>query len=213
MSSGTHAQARLQGWREQGADRLDPLAFHRIEALQRRIARCGEAARPLLEQRLDALLQAYAERVPVQAEAAAAMGAAAGGTPTDPAEGGLTALLAELQGRDRGPAQAEARAVYPQLPALDDFRRLWTRLRSDSQLRQSLRQAPEDAGPLNNARLVHRALVLMRGLSPGYLQPFLAYVDALAWLEPFADSAAAEREEHPRAAGAGTGKRPRARRK
>jgi hypothetical protein len=66
---------------------------------------------------------------------------------------------------------------------LKEFRRLWSRLRTDSQLRQSLQQVPTNAGPLNAGALVHRAVLLMRDTSPEYLRHFLGYVDDLTWLE------------------------------
>jgi hypothetical protein len=50
-------------------------------------------------------------------------------------------------------------------------------------LRDSLAQVPRNAGPLNSSSLVHRALSLMREVSPGYFQQFLAYADALSWME------------------------------
>ncbi|WP_371184765.1 DUF2894 domain-containing protein [Xanthomonas sacchari] len=87
-------------------------------------------------------------------------------------------------------ASAAARLAAPQLPAVEDARRLWTELRSRSQLRQSLQPAPADAGPLNSGVLVHRALALMRTLSPGYLQHFLSYVDALSWLQQLQEAGA-----------------------
>ena len=75
------------------------------------------------------------------------------------------------------------RTAYPELPALADFRQLWSTLRADSQLRQTIAHTPADAGPLNSAALASRAIALMRDTSPGYLRAFLAYVDELAWLE------------------------------
>ncbi|KDC02610.1 PF11445 domain protein, partial [Bordetella bronchiseptica E012] len=80
--------------------------------------------------------------------------------------------------------------AYPELPLLDEFRQTWTRLSTDRQLRQSEQLVPENAGPLNSSHLAHRSLSLMQGLSPGYLQQFLSYVDALGWLEQLAASAA-----------------------
>jgi hypothetical protein len=49
-------------------------------------------------------------------------------------------------------------------------------------MRQSQAGVPENAGPLNTNHL-HRSLSLMREVSPGYLEQFLSYVDALSWLE------------------------------
>lgn len=66
---------------------------------------------------------------------------------------------------------------------LDEFRQLWSRIRTDTQLRQALAAVPEDAGPLHSSTLLHRAMSLMRDASPGYLQHFIAYADALSWME------------------------------
>ena len=85
---------------------------------------------------------------------------------------------------------APGRAAYPDVPALADFRQLWSTLRADSQLRQSVAHVPTDAGPLNSTALASRAIALMRELSPGYLRSFLAYVDDLAWLEPWGSAGA-----------------------
>ncbi|MCX7515165.1 DUF2894 domain-containing protein [Frateuria hangzhouensis] len=83
------------------------------------------------------------------------------------------------------------RTTYPDVPALADFRQLWSGLRTDSQLRQSVAHSPTDAGPLNSTALASRAIALMREVSPAYLRSFLAYVDDLAWLEPVGVTGAA----------------------
>ena len=70
---------------------------------------------------------------------------------------------------------------------------------------EPLQQAPADAGPLNSGVLVHRALGLMRSLSPGYLQHFLAYVDALSWLQQMQDHDVLATQQKP---GAAIGKKP-----
>ena len=53
----------------------------------------------------------------------------------------------------------------------------------DRQLTQSLAKLPENAGPLNSNLLVLRALTRLRELSPAYLNRFMAYADALLWLD------------------------------
>lgn len=100
----------------------------------------------------------------------------------------LAGLLAHmrLQAHERGTALqdlGQAAGEYPDLPALEDFRRLWSRQRTREQLRATRQPPPAGAGPLNSASLAHRALALMRTDSPGYLQHFMAYLDALSWLE------------------------------
>ncbi len=81
-------------------------------------------------------------------------------------------------------------STFPALAALGEFRQLWSAIRAESQLQQSLQPVPGNAGPLNSAGLVHRSIALMRELSPGYLQQFLAYVDDLAWMEQLTGSGA-----------------------
>jgi hypothetical protein len=68
-------------------------------------------------------------------------------------------------------------------------------------LRQSLARVPGNAGPLNSSSLVHRSLSLMRELSPGYLQQFLSYVDALSWMEQMNGGVAPAGKDAPRTAG------------
>jgi hypothetical protein len=83
---------------------------------------------------------------------------------------------------------------------LDEFQRLWSRVRTESQLRQSLAPVPENAGPLNSSALVHRALGVMRDVSPGYLQHFLGYVDDLAWMERVGERGAPSNDGAPQPA-------------
>ena len=72
---------------------------------------------------------------------------------------------------------------------LQFFQRTWSRLSADQRLAQSRASLPDNAGPLNSHHLVHRALTLMRALSPEYLECFVGYVDALQWLERANESA------------------------
>ncbi len=49
---------------------------------------------------------------------------------------------------------------------------------------------------------MHRSIALMRDVSPAYLQHFVAYVDALSWMEQMGYSTPAAAEA-PRAPGSG----------
>ncbi len=82
---------------------------------------------------------------------------------------------------------------------LEYFQGVWSRVSADRQVRQSQEQVHKNAGPLNSNQLVHRALSLMRELSPGYLQQFLSYTDALIWMEQMAAATAPPPKEAPRA--------------
>ncbi|MDD7993171.1 DUF2894 domain-containing protein [Achromobacter xylosoxidans] len=206
-TSADATSAILQAWRERGDDRLDPVGFHFIEALARRAAAHAGAARARLDERLAQLLQAYAARI---AAASAANTAAEGpddaATPDaspapamadpKPARGPLAELAAYLAypgapGEDPDAIAAQARRdAYPDMPVLDGLREIWSGLSADRQVRQSQEQVHKNAGPLNSNQLVHRALSLMRELSPGYLQQFVTYTEALAWMEQVTAAAA-----------------------
>ncbi|WP_088500443.1 DUF2894 domain-containing protein [Burkholderia ubonensis] len=197
----TRARAMLDAWRASGADRLDPVRFHRIDALERRAAGHDGDARRLLDARLDALLAGYAGDIERAGDA---------NEPDDvaqarPASGALAGLVTHIA-RD---AQADRAGIDPAL--IEYFRETWSKVRTEKQYRQALDQVPRNAGPLNSSSLVHRSLSLMRDLSPGYLQQFLSYVDALAWLEDLAGGGAQAEKEAPRAKGVKKGARSKAR--
>ncbi|QNH20090.1 hypothetical protein HEP73_00988 [Xanthomonas sp. GW] len=225
----TSASELLGAWRQRHAERMDPLRFRFIEALARRVDGHHGQARRLLEQKLSVLLDAYAadlarmsaattadvdahDAIDTDSEAVAVADADTAPATSTTARSPLGELLQRFAGgaaNDAHNANDAVNAIPPQsaqqLPALDDARRLWAELRSRSQLRQSLQQAPADAGPLNSGVLVHRALALMRSLSPGYLQHFLAYVDALSWLQQMHDHDVLATQQKP---GATIGKKP-----
>ena len=162
-ADGHTTPAHLQRWRSQGHDRIDPVQFAFLEALQQRTHAHDGALRRVLDARLQVLLDAYAARIQASPKATAAAPRPA-------------ATLRDLP--------APRNADYPQLPALAEFRAMWANLRTESQVRQTLAQeAPSDSGPLNSSMLVHRTLGWMGDVSPGYLQHFLAYLDNLAWLD------------------------------
>jgi hypothetical protein len=188
----THVRATLDAWREQGADRLDPVRFHRLDALEKRAAAFDGDARALLDARLATLLEGFAQIVARAGEAAAASETAQASAQA-PARGALGGLVEQLA-RD---AQADRRGVDPEL--IDYFRTMWSKVRTEQQYRQSLDQVPRNAGPLNSNSLVHRSLATMRELSPEYLQQFMSYIDALAWLEVLAGGGAQPDKEAPRA--------------
>ena len=81
------------------------------------------------------------------------------------------------------PVAPASRPAAADAESLQYFRRTWSRLAAEQHLAQSRSSLPGNAGPLHSHTLVHRALALMRELSPGYFERFMAHVDALAWLE------------------------------
>lgn len=185
----------LDAWRERGADRLDPLRFHLIQAMARRADGQRGEARRRLDQRLAELVGQYGARVTDAAGAPAAQAA----PPVQPAPDTLAGLPAYIEAQALADA-ADRRARYPELDVLDYFRATWARVSTDRQLRQSQEQVHENAGPLNSNHLVHLALSLMRDVSPGYLHQFLAYLDALSWMDQMQMASALPAKDAPRAA-------------
>jgi hypothetical protein len=182
--------ATLAPLRARAASRVARVRLHLIESLARRAAAHDGEARRLMDERLGRLvegLRAELDEGPPQGD---------GGT----AAPGPLAALARRPGRTVVPGVAPAsapigtpsrasRAVAPTpLPALEPealqyFRRTWSRLSADQRLAQSRTALPGNAGPLHSQHLVHRALMLMRDVSPQYLERFISQVDALLWLE------------------------------
>lgn len=171
---GSSARAMLDAWREQGADRLDAMRFRFMDALEQRASMHEGEPRRLLDEKLSSLLAAYA----CDLEAASPKRAP---TPGHESSSALSGLIGDLAGNTS--SAGGKTSSFPELETLDAFRRIWSSLRTERQLRQSLEHAPTNAGPLNSAALVARSITLMRDVSPGYLQHFLAYVDDLAWME------------------------------
>ena len=181
-------QARLDAWRDTGADRIDPPRFSLMRALADRAERHDGLVRQRLDARLAVLADAYADtvakHVPVTSQT---------GTTTSP----LGALLQQLNAvplqyplplhaANTG-AEQEGDSNEPGdttlMPALDEFQQLWSRIRIESLLRQCLDSLPADAGPLHSSVLTYRAMALMQDISPDYLQHFIAYVDVLTWMD------------------------------
>jgi len=187
MADGTRPDPALEVWREGGAPQADPVRLRFLEALARRAANHDGAVRQVLDERLARLLSAHGQR-PDRAD-----------LPDDPARqpaasapaprSALAELVAEL-GQRSAPrassvpnAKSAAIGAAVELETLPFFRRTWSRLSADQRLAQSQAALPENAGPLNSHHLVHRSLTLMRELSPGYFDRFVAHVDALLSLQ------------------------------
>lgn len=185
--SAARARAIIEAWRVQRADRLAPMRFRFIDALERRAAGQHGEAKRMLDERLSSLLDDYAELLAATSSDSELATTSRG--PTSRPLGELLDHIASKSSKRDGDVPAPS-SVFPELAALEDFRQTWSAVRSESQLRQSLAFMPANAGPLNSAALVHRAMALMREVSPGYLRHFLCYVDDLSWLEQIGVGAA-----------------------
>lgn len=174
------AIAKLNAMREKGLDLRDPVRFHFMQALSAKSAAHQGAARAVLDQRLRTLIESYEQYT---LTAAPETQGPQGKNHSAPAQAPLAALNAYIAEQAMSASTSPVRDAYPELPAIDEFRKVWAGLRTRQQLRQSQAQVHDNAGPLNSDHLVHQALLLMRDTSPGYLHHFLAHVDALSWME------------------------------
>lgn len=186
--------AAVQAWRARGAEPADPVRFRFIEALARRAALQPAPVRQRLDARVIALLAACEAAAPGELQADPGPAPA---PPAAPTPGPLAALTATLTQRGAARARSEAAPGLPpslvgpaELASAQYFRSTWSRLSAHKRLTQSLAKQPDNAGPLNSHRLIHRALSVMRELSPAYLQRFMAHVDTLMWMEQMQASAA-----------------------
>jgi hypothetical protein len=187
--------------RARDAQSRDPVRFQLAESLARRASTHVGEARRVIDARVAAIVRSLAG-LPEDAPAARGDAPSAG-------RRALSALVAHVAAH-RGASPAAARPVVarpaPSAPAtppavpgaaadaktVQFFKRTWSRLSADQRLAQSRASLPENAGPLNSQHLVHRSLVLMRELSPEYLEHFVGYIDALQWLEQASEAATQE---------------------
>jgi len=182
--------AAVAAWRAQHGAAVDAVSARVIEALARRAAAQDGAAREVIIQRIAALL-----RAPGRPPVASSQGAP-GVTRAVERQAALRSLSALVDRLGRARSRPEMRnsagvdvggapplgSTGP-LGAVTAFRATWSRLRAQQRLRQALLQVPAQAGPLNSAQLVSRALQAMHDAAPDYLDAFMAHIDTLLWLE------------------------------
>jgi hypothetical protein len=171
------AAATLEAWRAGGAAAVDPVRFRFIEALARRTAAHEGLARQLLDEKLAQAIAGYRERL--ERAGPQADGRAVETSARDSGLAGLVALLSQHAPQTGGGHTA----AEPELKSVQLFRSTWAQLSMHRWLTQSQAAVPENAGPLHSQQLLHRGLRLMHEVSPGYLNRFVSYVDALLWLE------------------------------
>jgi hypothetical protein len=200
VSEHTDPVAMIDAWRAQGWHRADPVRFRFMEAMARRAAAHRGEARRILDEKLASLAAAYGgtlEKTQGSNDVPAAQSAR-----------GALAELVDHIGRHApaaGPSGAPDEALHGlaaapvELKTVSYFKSTWSRLSAERRLTQSLAKVPENAGPLNSHHLVHRSLLLMRDLSPEYLNRFMTYVDTLLWVDQLGGAGAAAPVNTPRA--------------
>lgn len=168
--------------REAGAPDRDPVGWHYVQALAARSQLQRGPVQAQLRGRLQAALDALAQRLNTLA-------------PTTPAPAARSvpspALAALAKERERlqhaqtpaSPSWSAPSTPSPDSPRVRQVRRQLGQMRVQKQLSQALAQAPRNAGPINSQMLVLRALALVRQRSPEYLNRLMTEIDTLLCLE------------------------------
>jgi hypothetical protein len=167
-------EAALTTWREQTAATLPATQVFFIEALARRTAQHQGETRQHLNQKL---LQALVSFQVSNAACSLALKPDAA-APTHTALNALTALRQQLESQATTPARTAWRTQNA-----SSLRATWSALHAQQRVTHALASKPPQAGPLNSEQLVHRALLMMREVSPEYLRHMVATVDVLCWGE------------------------------
>ncbi|MBU3897365.1 MAG: DUF2894 domain-containing protein [Gammaproteobacteria bacterium] len=205
--------AVISSFRKAGAHQIEPLEFHYIEALANRLNALPCSVKRILEGKLALALTAFGERFEqAKLDAKNAIVQSAQSHPqaaadlqrlflagdfkavrrliATPLGSGRQAPMGDLarEVAGRSSEHADGRLYLPagsrcEHNSVQYFRDTWSKLGAAKQLTQALGRAPKNAGPINSHGVVLRSLVLMRDISPDYLNRFMSHVNALLCLE------------------------------
>jgi hypothetical protein len=162
------------------SERFDPVRFHYLAVLSRRVDAANGEVRRILEGKLEAAQADYRKR------ASEAPKLASDEAARPPPSAQLTQLNQYIQSvtqdfGDHGVGGFDM--ARSDIKSARRFRETWSRISAERQVDAAFGRGPENAGPLNAHMLVLHSLKLMRDLSPHYLQQFLSQMDSLLWLD------------------------------
>ena len=170
----------LESLRLAGAHHHDPVRFHYIETLDRKMRAQPAAVQVLLAPKLHNALIAYAQNVSSRPRPQPPLAASRS------SETSLGQLNRDLETRHRADASqalCDGTESMSELRSVRQFSEVWSKISAEKQVAQALHAGPDNAGPLNPHKLMLRSLNLMRTLSPDYLRHFWSQMDSLLWLE------------------------------
>jgi hypothetical protein len=182
LDRGIDPAAAIASLRQRGGARIDPVRFHFMEDLAKRAQAQPAPVRRVLEAKLAKALAEYGARlaqVPDGAEDSARPE-----NKTHPAPlADLVRHIRQRTAQELNGDSARDLGDHADLKALRYFRDTWSKLSVDQTVAHALATGPANAGPLNSHSLVLQSLQSMRDSSPEYLNRFMAYADALLWLD------------------------------
>jgi hypothetical protein len=180
--------AQIASLRQRDVAGREHVRLHYLEALSARAQTLQDPVKRLLESKMNRALQDLQSRLDQTRQLSARDDAQTAGTTS--AVSPLRALVHTLSQNPVDSSGVADAIVHradtvgrPELKSVRNFRKTWSLLSTDKQLRQALDQAPQNAGPINSHMLVLRSLALMRDISPDYMNRFMSYTDALLCLE------------------------------
>lgn len=216
-------QLKLAEVTQSGANRFDPVRFCYIESMAHRARQQRPPVANLVAQKALKALDAYladlatAEKPPPQSTSTTVT------KPKLQYQGALAALTqqllqgetdnksqtasfnAQLQqqeqellqplGEDEPAAHVTQSETHGELKSIQLFRESWAKISSDKLVSDSIKEGPENPGPLNQHALAIRSLKTMRDLSPQYLNRFVSYIETVLWLEQAGDGIEAEKKK------------------
>jgi len=216
-TAGGELQLKLVELKQSGVDRFNPVLFCFIESMVRRARELRTPVAELVEHKAQNALDAYladfanaktAAKEPAKKPQLQHQGALVtltqqlqqGASEVQPSS--LDALL-QQQERDflcsDGNYPASSVPVQPgapsELKSVSLFRESWAKISSDKLVSDSIKEGPENPGPLNQHALAIRSLKAMRDLSPQYLNRFVSYIETVLWLEQAGDGIEAGRKK------------------
>jgi hypothetical protein len=213
LDSSPDFNALIASLRAAGADQFDPMRLHYIEVLAKRAVAQRGSVKCILDVKLTQALAAFTERFDLaRCDAKETIARSVTQYPhaandlqrlfvagdfkglrrfvatleTGEQRASLGALVRQLE--QHSPENIDTRlegnaGSRPELKTIRNFRNTWSKLSTDNQVAQALKQAPKNAGPINSHMLVLRSLALMRDISPDYLNRFMSYANTLLCLD------------------------------
>lgn len=181
MSQAPSPSPSLEALRREGAGRFDPVRFHYLEVLSRRVDGASGEVQRILASKLEKALADYVECF-TQVPSVVGQQVAAIQSPCTPL-GQLNQYIRTITQDLGDQAAGRGQEASGDIKSARRFRETWSRIAAEKQVNEAFDRGPENAGPLNAHMLVLHSLRLMRDLSPHYLQQFMSQVDSLLWLD------------------------------
>jgi len=180
-------KAALAALRVAGEHLCDPVGFHYMDGLAKRLPTQSDAVRRLLVDKLQLALAGYAQKLSQSSSAQSKVATLSSGSDVvATSSNSLAELNRYLESRTRADVEVgliDWASDNSEMKSVRQFKQAWSQIQAEDQVKRAVLQGPKNPGPINSHTLVLRTLTLMRHLSPAYLQRFLSQADALLCLD------------------------------